>query len=182
LNRGELTRIRYYRLDTVDNLIPRVTHPLPVTLGIRALVAATHYRDNMVYRLSEVEVGFYPFDRWVEPPEEMVTHFLSRALERSGLFQQISSADEVRPPAWILSGEVTSFDEIRDPEGRRALCGVRLALQRARDDRLVWSGFLSATAALAQESPTGLAEAMTRAVQEVAIRLIRQLEQGNLQP
>ena len=176
----ERFQVRYYRLDDLTGAVPQAERTLPVTLGIQPLTAATHYRDRILYRISEVEVGFYPFDRWVEPPEEMVTRFLTRVIARSNLFQQVVPAHDIRPQALVLSGEVTRFDELREPAGRRAQCELRLVLRRARDEQLVWAGPISATVALDQATPVGLAAAMTRAVEEVAVKLLQQWQQAGL--
>jgi ABC-type polar amino acid transport system ATPase subunit len=89
-------------------------------------------------------------------------------------------AHDIRPQVLLLSGEVTRFDELHEPAGRRAQCELRLVLRRARDEQLVWAGPVSATVALDQETPGGLAAAMTRAVEEVTVKLLQQWQQAGL--
>jgi ABC-type uncharacterized transport system auxiliary subunit len=180
LGRGEITPIRYYGVDSLPATIPQVTPIRQVSLGIRAFTAATRYRDRILYRTSAVEVGFYPYDRWVEPPEEMVTRVVSHMIRASGLFQQVSPADNVQLPAWILSGDVTRFDEVREAAGRRAECWLRVEVRRARDEQLLWSEVLSAVEPLASDTPEALAQAMSRAVQRVVSQLIVALQNAAL--
>jgi ABC-type uncharacterized transport system auxiliary subunit len=151
-----------------------------VSLGVRPFTSATRYRDRILYRLSEVEIGFYEYDRWVEPPEEMVTQVVFSMVRASGLFRQVVSASTVQLPAWILSGELTRFDEVRKSGNSRAECWLRVELRRARDERLLWSETLRAAVPLTQETPRALAQAMSRAVQQIAIHLITSLQEANL--
>jgi ABC-type uncharacterized transport system auxiliary subunit len=151
-----------------------------VFLGVRPFTAATRYRDRILYRLSEVEIGFYEYDRWVEPPEEMVTRMVGSMVRASGLFRQVVAADNVQLPAWILSAELTRFDEVRLRENSRAECWLRVELRRARDEQLLWSEVISAAVPFAAETPEALAQAMRRAVRQVALRLITGLEKADL--
>ena len=127
LGRGEIIPLRYYGIDSLAATVPPSTRTWPVALGVRPYTAATRYRDRILYRTSAVEFAFYPYDRWVEPPEEMVTRLVSHMVRASGLFPQVVSAYNVQLPAWILSGEVTRFDEVREAGGRRAECWLSRA-------------------------------------------------------
>jgi ABC-type uncharacterized transport system auxiliary subunit len=105
---------------------------------------------------------------------------VSHMVRASGLFRQVVPADSVQLPAWILSGEVTRFDEVREAGGRRAECWLRVEVRRGRDEQLLWSEVLSAVEPLTEETPAALAQAMSRAVQRVAQRLITALEKAPL--
>ena len=180
LRSGDFTPIRYYSVDPSTITPPSVTHTWPIALGVRPLTAASRYRDRILYRLSEVEVGFYEYDRWVEPPEEMVTRVIIATVQAAGLFRQVLPADSVQLPAWILSGEVLRFDEVRTGSGSRAECWLRLELRRARDEQLVWSDQLQTAMPLTSETPEALAQAMSRAVQQMVRELINRLEKASL--
>jgi ABC-type uncharacterized transport system auxiliary subunit len=167
--------VHYYSIDPPPLQGYEATRTWPITLGVQPFTAATRYKDRILYRVSEVEVGFYEYDRWVEPPEEMVTRAVTAVLRTSGLFQLVTSIDNVRPPAWILSGEITRFDEVRTPIGGQAECWLRVELRHARDAQLLWSEVLMATTPLSAETPEALAQAMSQAVQEVALQLVEEL-------
>lgn len=182
LGRGDFTPIRYYSVDSLPVNVAPAARSWPVPLGMRPFTAATRYRDRILYRISAVEVGFYQYDRWVEPPEEMVMRVMTTALGASGLFRQVVAVDVVQLPAWILSGELIRFDEVRDTGGRRAECWLRVEVHQAHDERLLWADVLRATEPLAAETPEALAQAMNRAVQQVAASLIARLEKAALLP
>jgi ABC-type uncharacterized transport system auxiliary subunit len=180
LARQPSTQVRYYSIDPLPVQGYQVANAWPVPLGIQPFTAATRYRDHILYRLSEVEVGFYEYDRWVELPEEMVTRAVMAVLRASGLFQLVTAVPNVRPPAWILSGEVTRFDEVRTPPESRAECGLRLELRRATDEQLLWSKVLTASEPLAADTAEALAHAMSQAVHDVAMDLVKQLATAEL--
>jgi ABC-type uncharacterized transport system auxiliary subunit len=172
--------MRYYGIDSLAAPVPPATHTWPVALGVRPFTAATRYRDRILYRTSAVEFAFYPYDRWVEPPEEMVTRLVSHMVRASGLFTQVVSAYNVQLPAWILSGEVTRFDEVREAGGRQAECWLRVEVRRGHDEQLLWSDVISAVEPLTAETPEALAQAMSRAAQRIAQSLITALEKAPL--
>ena len=169
--------VRYYSIDGLSATVDTATRTWPVTLGVRVFGEATRYRDRMLYRVSEVEVGFYEFDRWVEPPGEMVTRVVMAHLRASGLFRQITAALDASASAWVLSGDVLRFDEVRSASGRHATCRLQLELRRVRDEQLLWSDVITTTAALTDDTPTALARAMSEAVQRAARQLIATVQQ-----
>jgi ABC-type uncharacterized transport system auxiliary subunit len=174
------TPVRYYSLEPLSDNTPRATRSWATPLGIQPFAAATRYRERMLYRLSEVEVNFYEYDRWVEPPEEMVTRIVAAALRASGLFPQVRQAANLQLPAWLLSAVLLRFDEVRGAQQSRAECWLRLELRRARDERLLWSKTLRAAAPLSNKSAAALAAAMTVAVQQIAQQLISELQTADL--
>ena len=174
------TPTRFYSINVASEAAPLALRTWPVMLGVRPFTAALRYRDRILYRVSDVEVGFYEYARWVEPPEEMVLRAVTERLRQARLFRQVTSADSVQLPAWILSAEVTRFDEVRGTSASQAECWLRLELRHARTEVLLWSGVLQASALLQAETPQGLAQAMSRAVQDVARDLVLQLQEASL--
>lgn len=174
------TPVRYYSLEPLTDTIPRAIQSWTIPLGIQPFTAATRYRERMLYRSSEVEVNFDEYDRWVEPPEEMVTRIIAAALRDAGLFPQIQQVATLQLPAWVLSAELLRFDEVRGPQAWRAECWLRLALRRAQDEHLLWSKTLRAVVPLSDKSAAGFAVAMSTAVQQIAQQLITDLQTADL--
>lgn len=180
LGARSFTPVRYYSLEPLTGTIPQAVHRWKIRLGIQPFTAATRYRERMLYRASEVEVNFYEYDRWVEPPEEMVTRLIAAALRDADLFQQVQEVANLQLPAWVLSAELLRFDEVRGAPTWRAECWLRLALRRAQDERLLWSNTLRAAVPLGDKSAAGFAVAMSGAVQQIAQQLITELQTANL--
>ena len=182
LGAGGFTPVRYYSIDTAPADVPQALHTLPIPLGVQRFTAATRYRDRMLYRLSEVEVSFYEYDRWVEPPEEMVTRVIAETVRASRRFRQVIPAKNIQLPAWLLSGTLTRFDEVRGRASSQAECWLRLELRRARDEQLLWSNVLRAAVPLSTQTPEALAQAMHLAVQQIALQFITELQDADLPP
>ena len=172
--------VRYYSLEPLTDSVPHATQSRTIALGIQPFTAASRYHERMLYRLSEVEVNFYEYDRWVEPPEEMVTRIVADALRASGLFPQVRQVANLQLPAWLLSAVLLRFDEVRGPHLSRAECWLQLELRRARDEQLLWSKTLRAAAPLNGKSAAALATAMTTAVHQIARQLITELQTADL--
>jgi ABC-type uncharacterized transport system auxiliary subunit len=104
---------------------PRYFHPVmtaraPVaavdsgarSLRVRAVQAAAHLDDRIVWRRTEAEVGYYGDERWTEAPPAYVEEALGRELfERRGLRRSASTA---APCA--LEVVVRRFEEVLLPD------------------------------------------------------------------
>lgn len=147
---------------------------LEVRLG--QIESAPHLEERIAYRVSESELGYYEDRRWTEPPDGYLRRQLLHELfEVRGVRRVISGQGAT------LDVELVSFEEVR--EGRpRARLGLRFSL---RDDRrslleraLVVEEPLASVAS--DDSGRALAESMatalTRAVNDLADQVIRQLE------
>jgi hypothetical protein len=88
-----------------------------------------HLREQMTWRRSEVEYGFYEQRRWAELPGT----YVERALERE-LFavQRIPSGG---PDAPVVTAELTAFEEVLAPV-HEARVGLIVSVTDARCVRL----------------------------------------------
>src|SRR5258708_35748977 len=83
---------KYYQLTVPTDAISRGNaEPLPVTLLIGPINAPHLYlEDRVVYSTNGVEMGTYQYQRWAEPPTEMIREVLLRELRASGRFAGVS--------------------------------------------------------------------------------------------
>jgi len=154
---------KYHLIDT-DPAIVRSPVRHPVELGIGKVRAPTRYRDQIVYRSSPYDVGFYEYSRWAEPPDEMVRRALKNIAGRSGLFQGVDFA-ELGPPGpadLVLEGEIAAFDQIVEGEKTYAFCELTFFLLDAGTSSPVWA--FTASAEVRQEKAGEFAAAMSAAV------------------
>lgn len=118
---------RYFEPET--DLRSEQTSNVPAASGEKRLrlgriEASPHLRERMVYRTSELEVGYYENRRWTERPEAYVRRALSRSLfERHGIVPVVSGA------ASNLDAELVAFEEIQGDEHR-----VRVGIVLSLDD------------------------------------------------
>src|SRR5580704_13815581 len=88
--------VKYYVLDPSAESAPAAGTAVSARFPIRLLVArvaASHlYRDDrLVYGAGPVQLGTYEYQRWAEPPVEMVQDLLVAALRATGEYRSVSA-------------------------------------------------------------------------------------------
>ena len=145
------------------------------TLGLRPLIAALPYRQQVMFRASDFELRPYDNVQWAELPRDMVTRALTDALVASKRFEDVGNAADLNAPDWILTGELRRFDEVHTCDPWVAECEVRLELRDALGSAAIWAATLSAREPLAQNDVAALAPAMSRAVAIVVHQAAEQI-------
>ena len=88
---------KYYQL-TVPTNAPSVekADAVPATLLLGGVATSHLYReDRIVYGNGKEQLGTYEFERWAEPPAEMIQEVLLRQLRASGRsLQEVGSAGD----------------------------------------------------------------------------------------
>src|SRR5260221_9072611 len=90
---------KYYQLTVPsDKTSSAEPAPYPVTLLLGPIVTSNLYRDDrIVYTSGGEAMGTYEFQRWAEPPAEMIKDVLLRELQASTRYQYVySSRSDVR--------------------------------------------------------------------------------------
>jgi len=133
----------------------------PTPLRLRRVSAATHLRDRIAVRVSDVEVGFNDLERWTETPAVFVERALSAELfERRPLARTESGASA------RLDVEVRAFEESRAEGAPAALVSIWISLADPRDAALLERTF-TARRAMDGRGADALARAATLALTEV---------------
>src|SRR5579863_2096644 len=85
---GSMKPIKYYQLThPPTSTLGNSTSPVDTTLLVRPFQTSHLYReDRIVYGGEGEEVGVYEYQRWVEPPVELLQDALARGLRSSGRF------------------------------------------------------------------------------------------------
>src|SRR6266700_291057 len=85
----------------------------PVTLLLGPLRASHLYReDHIVYSSSGQNMGTYEYQRWSEPPTEMLVDVLLRDLRASGRYRAVDVLRSNSHGDFILYGRLYDFKEI----------------------------------------------------------------------
>src|SRR6516162_2160097 len=103
---------KYYKLD-----IPQAPTPAgpsaPASLRIEPFRTTSLLRqDRIVYRPSPVEVGFYEYHRWAEPPNDTVTKAVADQLARRRVFQSVEISDGEEKGQYVLRGTIERLQEV----------------------------------------------------------------------
>ena len=102
---------KYYQLTVPgDSATAAQADPIPVTLLLGPLRASHLYReDHIVYSSSGENMGTYMYQRWAEPPSEMLTDVLLRDLRGSGKYRAVDILRSNSHGDYILYGRLVRF-------------------------------------------------------------------------
>ncbi len=140
-----------------------------VTLRLLPVAAAELLRDRIVWRRSDVELGFYEQERWTEPPARTFERALARELfEVRGLVRGGRSASHE------LAVELVACEEVLLPE-HRARVVATVALLGADQTALLERTF-AAEEPIAAEDAQAMARAVGAALDRVVLDAADALE------
>jgi cholesterol transport system auxiliary component len=105
---------KYYQLTVPGDLAPAADpRPYPVTLLLGPLRASHLYReDHIVYSSNGESMGTYEFQRWAQPPTEMIQEILLRQLRTSGRYREVDLLRSNARGDFLLLGRLFDFKEI----------------------------------------------------------------------
>jgi ABC-type uncharacterized transport system auxiliary subunit len=162
---------RFYKLD-----IPPAPAPagpsVPVSLRIEPFRSTSLLRqDRIVYRPSPVEVGYYEYHRWAEPPNDSVTRALADQLTKRRTFQSIRVSNTAEKADYVLRGTIEQLQEVDYKGGVRAQVSISAVLEDPGQRRTIWSGTASSESAVKTRDVQAVVTAMGHASQQSIARL-----------
>ena len=135
---------KYYELTIPGNSAAAVgKSPYPVTLLLGPLRASHLYReDSIVYSSSAEAMGTYRYQKWAEPPNEMLVEMLLRDLRASGKYRAVEVLRSNSRGDYVLHGRLYDFKEI---SGSPILARVTadLELRESKSGATVWTHYYS---------------------------------------
>src|SRR6202521_154360 len=135
---------KYYQLTVPGESTPVSDHsPYAVTLLLGPLRASHLYReDHIVYSSSGQNMGTYQYQRWSEPPTEMLVNVLLRDLRASGKYRAVDVLRSNSHGDYILYGRLYDFKEI-SASPVLARITVDLELRETKTGSTVWTYYYS---------------------------------------
>ena len=161
-------------------------YPAPVTGGKTKLPAAIRVEpfsvaqavntNAMVYQPQPFQTQVYNYSRWRANPGYLATDFLIRDLRESGLFKAVFGADSTGEYRFKLEGGVVEFQEVDAPDGWKASLVLTVTLldllQGDLPQRVVLQRNYRVQEPMPEKTPQGLAQGMSRAMEQVSARII----------
>jgi len=135
---------KFYQLAVPGNTTPGAEPTAyPVTLLLGPIGTSSLYRDDrIVYTSNDEAMGTYEYERWAEPPSEMIREALFRELRASGRYQGIYPLHSDVHGDYVLRGHL--FD-LRELDGK--VLAVRVTfefeLHDSRTGATVWRRYYS---------------------------------------
>jgi ABC-type uncharacterized transport system auxiliary subunit len=131
---------KYYVLDEPPAAQAPSEAPGAVRLVVGRITASSLYRDNrLVYGTGQVELGTYEFQRWSEPPVDLVQDMLVAALRNSGQYRGVSRIGSLARGDYIVRGHLDALEEIDNKPGIAARFTLELELFNPSTGSIVWS-------------------------------------------
>jgi ABC-type uncharacterized transport system auxiliary subunit len=136
---GAPRAIKYYTLDTAPAPVTSTSAAFPISLLVGRVMSSQLYRDDrIVYGSGEVQLGTYDYERWVEPPADMIQTSLIASLRATGQYRSVSRVASSVKGDYILRGRLISMYGVDQP-----VLSARLVLQLELYDptthAVVWS-------------------------------------------
>jgi ABC-type uncharacterized transport system auxiliary subunit len=111
---GAARPAKYYQL-TAPSYVPSAAdpNPFPVTLVLGRIASSHLYReDHMVFGSVGESMGIYEYERWAEPPTEMIDDVLLRELRTSGHYRAVYMLGSSIRGDYLLRGHLYDFKEV----------------------------------------------------------------------
>ena len=151
--------------------------PFPVTLLLGPITTSHLYRDDhIVYTSNGEAMGTYEYQRWAEPPSEMISDVLLRELQESERYQHVYSLRSDTRGDYVLRGRLYEFREISG-SGLAARVAFEFELRDSKTGATVWSRSYSHDEPVSSKEVTAVVAALNRNVQSGLSEVMGGLEQ-----
>ena len=151
--------------------------PFPVTLLLGPITTSHLYRDDhIVYTSNGEAMGTYEYQRWAEPPSEMISDVLLRELQESERYQHVYSLRSDSRGDYVLRGRLYDFREISG-NGVVARVAFEFELRDSKTGATVWSRSYSHDEPVDGKNVPAVVAALNRNVQSGLSEVMRGLEQ-----
>lgn len=151
--------------------------PFPVTLLLGPVTTSHLYRDDhIVYTSNGEAMGTYEYQRWAEPPSEMISDVLLRELQESERYQHVYSLRSDSRGDYVLRGRLYDFREVSG-NALTARVAFEFELRDSKTGATVWSRYYSHDEPVDGKNVKQVVAAMDRNVQSGLREVIGGLEQ-----
>ena len=141
---------KYYQLTVPsDSTQVEKADAVPVTLLLGSLTSSHLYReDRIVYGNNAEQLGTYEYQRWAEPPAEMIQEVLLRQLRASGRYRAVYYRRSNMHGDYALRGRLYDFKELTgNPTAARVT--FELEMRDLKTGATVWTHYYT------HDEPTG---------------------------
>jgi ABC-type uncharacterized transport system auxiliary subunit len=170
---------KYYQLTIPGGEAPPPAERSPhaVTLLLGPLRSSHLYReDQIVYSAKGENMGTYEYQRWAEPPTEMLVNVLLRDLRTSGKYRSVDILRSNSHGDYILYGRLYDFKEVSGPELlARVTCD--LEFRETNTGSTVWTHYYSHDEPVSGKDVSAVVAALDRNAQRGMAEVESSLDQ-----
>jgi ABC-type uncharacterized transport system auxiliary subunit len=162
---GAARPMQYYQLTVPNDMAQAEPNPSGISLAIGPLTSSHLYReDRIVYSSGAEQMGTYEYQRWTEPPAEMVSEVLLRELRASGRYREVYSQRSSSRSDYVLRGRLFDFKEVPgSPLAGRVT--LEWELHDTKTGSIVWSHHYSHDEAVSGKDVPAMVAALDKNVQ-----------------
>jgi len=167
---------KYYQLTIPpDPAAIERSDTLPVSLLVGGFMTSHLYReDRIVYGNGPEQLGTYEYQRWAEPPAEMIEEILLRELRASGHYRTVHMRRSNMRGDFLIRGRLYDFKEVEsNPISTRVT--LELEMRDLKTDATVWSHYYThdepANAKDVEAIVSALDQNVQRAIKEIVASL-----------
>ena len=169
---------KYYELTLPpDPVVASARSPHDMTLLIGPMRASHLYReDHIVYNSSREAMGTYEYQKWAEPPTEMLRELLLRQLRYSGRYKTVEMERSNNHGDYVLFGRLYDFMELsQEPLSTRVT--VDLGLRDTKTGAMVWTHYYTHDEPANGKAITDVVAALNRNAQRAVEDIQSSLDQ-----
>jgi ABC-type uncharacterized transport system auxiliary subunit len=170
----------YYQLTVPGDLAPAANpNPVPITLLIGRLTGSALYRaDQIVYSSGGESMGTYEYQRWSEPPTEMIAEVILRQFRASGHYRGVYTLRSDIHGDFLLHGRLYDFKEISTSKSNIvARVTMELELRNIKSGTSVWTHFYTHDEPVSQKEVGAIVAALDKNVQQAVAEFRSSLDQ-----
>jgi len=174
---GAARSSKYYQL-TIPGEINSVpaAQAYTVTLLVAPITASHLYRGDRVVYSTGAEMGRYEYQRWAEPPNEMVDALLIRQLNGSGRYRGVYTQRSNAHGDYLIRGHLYDFKEVSGA-GLLARVTIELELREIKTGTTVWTHFYTHDEPIEHKDVPAVITALDRNVQRGISEVAASLDQ-----
>ena len=111
---GSMKPVKYYQLThPPTTALAASESPVDASLLVRPFQTSHLYReDRIVYGGESEQLGLYDYERWTEPPVELLQDAFARGLRASGHFKAVTKFRSDASVDLVLTGHLYAFREV----------------------------------------------------------------------
>lgn len=169
---------KYYQLTVPPNATSvEKADAVPVTLLLGGVATSHLYReDRIVYGNGKEQLGTYEFERWAEPPAEMIQDVLLRQLRASGRYRAVYYRRSNMKGDFTIRGRLYDFKEVSSAPMSARLT-LELEMRDLNTGGTVWTHYYTQDEPVSGKDVSALVAALDRNVQRAVTEVIGSLDQ-----
>ena len=168
---------KYYQLTMPGKQnTAQMADPISATLLISPLSASHLYReDRIVYSGTGEQMGTYEYQRWAEPPTEMIQEVLLRELRASGRYKAVYVQRSTANGDFLVRGRLYDFKEVSS-NSIVAKVTFELEMRDLKSGATVWTHYYSHDEPVAGKDISAVVAALNRNVQDGITEVVASLD------